>query len=34
VDRDVIGGPPEGIPRAKVLWTVVGGRTAFEVKGR
>jgi predicted amidohydrolase YtcJ len=32
VDRDPIGGPPEEIPKAKVLWTVVGGRTAFEVK--
>jgi len=34
VDRDVIGGPPEGIPGAKVVWTVVGGKTAFEVKGQ
>ncbi|HKQ58425.1 MAG TPA: amidohydrolase, partial [Candidatus Eisenbacteria bacterium] len=32
VDRDVIDGPPEEIPKAKVLWTVVGGRTAFEAK--
>jgi predicted amidohydrolase YtcJ len=30
VDRDVIGGTPDDIPRAKVLWTVVGGKTAFE----
>jgi hypothetical protein len=30
VDRDVIGGPPEEIPKAKVTWTVVGGKTAFE----
>ena len=34
LDRDVIGGSPEEIPRAKVLWTVVGGRTAFELKER
>ena len=32
VDRDVIDGPPEEIPKAKVLWTVVGGRTAFEAE--
>jgi predicted amidohydrolase YtcJ len=32
VDRDVIGGPPEGIPAAKVVWTVVGGKTEFEAE--
>jgi predicted amidohydrolase YtcJ len=31
VDRDVIGGPAEEIPGAKVLRTVVGGRTVFAV---
>lgn len=30
VDRDVIGGPPEEIPKAKVLWTVVGGQTVYD----
>jgi len=32
VDRDVIGGPPEEIPRATVTWTVVGGKTVFEAR--
>jgi len=32
VDRDVIGGPPEEIPKARVLWTVVGGKTAAGIK--
>ena len=32
VDRDVIGGPPEEIPKATVMWTVVGGKTVFEAK--
>jgi predicted amidohydrolase YtcJ len=30
VDRDVIGGPAEEIPKARVTWTMVGGRTVFE----
>jgi hypothetical protein len=30
VDRDVVAGPAEAIPEAKVLRTVVGGRTEFE----
>jgi hypothetical protein len=34
VDRDVIAGPADEIPKAKVLRTVVGGKTAFEMKGR
>jgi predicted amidohydrolase YtcJ len=34
VDRDVIGGPAAEIPKAKVLRTVVGGKTEFEAKGR
>jgi predicted amidohydrolase YtcJ len=34
VDRDVIGGPPEEIPKAKVLWTMVGGKTVFEAAGK
>ncbi len=34
VDRDVIGGPPEEIPKAKVVWTVVAGKTVFELKER
>ena len=33
VDRDVIGGPAEAIPKAKVLRTVVGGVTVFAAKG-
>jgi predicted amidohydrolase YtcJ len=32
VDRDVIGGPVDEIPRAKVLRTVVGGKTEFAMK--
>jgi predicted amidohydrolase YtcJ len=32
VDRDVIGGPAEEIPKAAVTWTVVGGKTVFEAK--
>lgn len=32
VDRDVIAGPAQEIPKAKVLRTVVGGRTEFEAK--
>jgi predicted amidohydrolase YtcJ len=31
VDRDVIGGPPGEIPKARVTWTMVGGRTVFEL---
>lgn len=34
VDRDVIGGPPEAIPKATVTWTVVAGRTVFEAGGK
>jgi predicted amidohydrolase YtcJ len=34
VDRDVIGGPPDAIPHARVVMTVVGGRTEFELKDR
>lgn len=34
VDRDPIGGPPEEIPNARVTWTVVGGKTAFEAKSK
>ena len=34
VDRDVIGGLPEAIPPARVLMTVVGGRTEFELKDK
>ena len=34
VDRDVIAGPAVEIPKAKVLRTVVGGRTEFEMGGR
>ncbi len=34
VDRDVLGGPPERIPGARVVWTVVGGRTVYERKER
>ena len=34
VDRDVIGGPAEAIPKAKVLRTVVGGVTVFAAKGK
>ena len=34
VDRDVIGGPPGEIPKAKVLWTVVGGKTVYEAKAQ
>lgn len=34
VDRDVIGGPAEEIPKARVLRTVVAGETVFEAKGR
>ncbi len=30
VDRDVIGGPPDDIPKARVTWTVVAGKTVFE----
>jgi len=31
VDHDVIGGDPEQIPKSKVLWTVVGGQTVYEM---
>jgi hypothetical protein len=34
VDRDVIAGPADQIPKAKVLRTVVGGKTEFEAKGK
>jgi hypothetical protein len=34
VDRDVVAGPADDIPHAKVLRTVVGGKTAFEAKER
>jgi predicted amidohydrolase YtcJ len=32
LDRDVLTGPADQIPQAKVLRTVVGGRTVFEAK--
>ncbi len=32
LDRDVIAGPADEIPQAKVLRTVVGGRTEFEIE--
>jgi len=32
VDRDVIDGAPDGIPGARVVWTVVAGRSEFEAE--